>query len=198
MVCDVDEVVLHFVEPLRQLLAENGLRLGDGAFRLHGNVTNRRGERVGHDVVTGHLERLLLEQERRQYPVDGAAEALATLAAEATVILLTTVPHAHRDARVRTLASHGIGFPIVTNEGSKGAAIASISHPGPIAFIDDLPFNHRDVREHAPAAACIQFIADPVMRAVVPPLPPGVAATESWPEVVDGVRAAFAASAHRL
>ena len=92
--------------------------------------------------------------------------------------------HAHFEARERLLATHGITYPLVTTEGSKGAALASLSHTGPMVFIDDLPANHADVLGQVPGVVAIHLMADEEFRAQLPALPPDVQRADNWAHAV--------------
>lgn len=194
ILCDVDEVALEFVAPFRALLREEDLRLGDGAFRLHGNVFDDGGRAVEDARVSTLIDRLFDEQASRQAPVAGAAEALAEIARIGSVVLLTAMRHGHLEQRARHLHENGMAYPVATAERSKGAAIASLGHRAPVVFIDDLPSNHRDVLSQVPDATCIHFMADATLRALVPPLPEGVRRAATWPGVLGIVRDAIARS----
>ena len=185
IVCDVDEVVLEFVTPLRRFLATKRLALAAEGFRLHGNVRTGSGEIVPDNAVDSLVDEFFARQQDWQTPVAGCVVGLARLAETASVVLLTAMRHGHFDVRASLLASLEISWPLVTTEGSKGAALAELAHDGSIVFVDDLPFNHQDVRRHVPHACCIQFMADDIFSAQLPPLPAGVKKAADWPEIVE-------------
>lgn len=187
VVCDVDEVVLHFLEPFRALLAEDGLALHADSFGLHGNVRGPDGVPAPDRDVSAAIERLFTEQEARQTLVPGAVEGLARLARRAGVVMLTAMRHGHFEAREAHLAALGLPYPLVTTEGSKGRAIAHVMNDRPVAFIDDLPPNHADVLAHAPETLCVHLMADGPFAPLLPPLPPGVVCAADWPGVAETV-----------
>ena len=184
IVCDVDEVVLHFLQPFRDLLAERDLLLHPDSFALHGNVRHRDGTIAPDAEVSAAIERLFEEQAARQTLVPGAVDGLARLAGGAHVVLLTAMRHGHFAAREGHLAALGLPYPLVTTEGSKGRAIAHVANERPVAFIDDLPFNHADVRRHAPETLCVHLMADEPFAPVLPSIPDGVVAAADWWGVV--------------
>ena len=194
-VVDVDDVVLDFVGPLRSLLGSEGLHLATDTYRLHGNVRDTAGEPVSKERVLALIDRLFAEQERRQHPVAGAREGLDRLAQHGTVVLLTAMRHGHFETRERHLRAHGIEHALVTTEGSKGRAIASVEGAEPVVFVDDLPSNHADVRGHVPRATCIHFMANRDFAPVLPPLPEGVRAVGSWDAIVETAFGAIAGRA---
>ena len=187
VVCDVDEVVLHFLEPFRRLLAERDQLLHPESFRLHGNIRHRDGTPVPDGEVSAAIETMFEEQEARQTLVPGAREGLARLAERASVVLLTAMRHGHFDAREAHLTALGFPYPLVTTEGSKGRAIAHVANGRPVAFIDDLPYNHVDVRRHAPDTLCVHLMADAPFAPLLPPLPDGVAAVADWAGAVEAI-----------
>lgn len=194
-VVDVDDVVLRFLEPFRALLAERDLLLVADSFRLDGNVRDRAGTPATKAVISETIDTLFAEQDKRQVPLEGAVEGLRTLASHGPVVLLTAMRHGHFEVRQRTLAAHGIDVPLVTTEGSKGRAIASLARTGPVVFIDDLPHNHADVSAHVPRATTIQLVTDAEFGALMPPLPAGTLRADSWDEVVDLATVAIAGMA---
>ena len=187
VVCDVDEVVLHFLDPFRALLAEDALVLHADSFRLHGNVRGADGTPATDGAVSDAIERLFAEQGARQTLVPGAVEALERLAGRASVVLLTAMRHGHFDAREAHLRALGLSYPLVTTQGSKGRAIAHVANGRPVAFIDDLPPNHADVLTHAPETLCVHLMADETFAPLLPPLPHGVTPAADWPGAVAAI-----------
>ena len=134
--------------------------------------------------MSAAIEELFDQQATWQTLVPGARDGLARLADRASVVLLTAMRHGHFDAREAHLAALGLPYPLVTTEGSKGRAIAHVANGRPVAFIDDLPHNHRDVRRHAPEALCVHLMDDAPFAPLLPPLPDGVTAVPDWPAAV--------------
>ena len=187
IVCDVDEVVLHFLQPFRDLLASRDLWLHADSFSLHGNVRDDEGVVAPDADVSAAIDELFAEQMRWQTVVPGARDGLARLAERASVVMLTAMRHGHFDARERHLRALGFPFPLVTTEGSKGRAIAHVANDRPVAFIDDLPPNHADVLRHAPDTLCVHLMADEPFASLLPPLPDGVVAAPDWPTTVNTI-----------
>ena len=184
-VCDVDEVVLAFLQPYRAFLAANGMQLGGDQFRLHGNVRRTDGSLVDDTTVSADIDRFFAEQATWQTLVPGAREGLDALAASGNVLLLTAMWHRHLEARRAYLDALEIAYPLVTTEGSKGRAIAHVVEDRPVVFIDDMPRNHEDVQQHVPQATTIHYMADLTIAHLLPPLPTETIRASSWPEVVD-------------
>jgi hypothetical protein len=195
VVCDVDEVVLHFLKPLEAWLDRRGLWLHAVSYGLTGNI-KRKGsaDAIPKDDVAQLLIDFFDDEVGRQDAVEGAGAALANLAGRADVVLLTNVPHHHRDRRMENLAAHGLGFPVVTNDGPKGPALARLAAraTGPIVFIDDSPTNLKSVLAAVPEVHAIQFVADERFLALAPDVPGARLKTNRWPEVETYVAALVA------
>ncbi|WP_029057506.1 hypothetical protein [Stappia stellulata] len=163
VICDVDEVVLHFIAHLEEHLEAQGLRFLSHAYKLTGNIAGRDGAPVPANAVKDLLQDFFDTWTHRQQPVDGAAQALETLSRSADIVFLTNLPGAwNREKRVRTLAGHGMRYPVITNTGAKGGAVAALAagRRGPVAFIDDSPQNIRSVQTALADCVLIHFVAD--------------------------------------
>ncbi|MCK7614809.1 hypothetical protein [Roseibium sediminicola] len=171
IICDVDEVVLHLIAHLEDYLHARELQFLQHQYRLTGNI-GRQGD--SQPLAAEDVRRLLLsffdDVSHRQDMVPGAAAALNDLAETWDIVLLTNLPGGHnKPAREKLLGGMGIGFPVLTNSGPKGGAVAALAagRPAPVVFIDDSPTNHSSVNASLPAALQIQFIADPRFRATM-------------------------------
>jgi len=64
LICDVDEVVLHLVDPFVEVIEERGFELRTRAFKLTGNVFHREtGAEATQAQVWEGLTQLFEEQE---------------------------------------------------------------------------------------------------------------------------------------
>lgn len=185
LVLDVDEVVLHFIAPFQTLLAEHGARLHFESFRLTGNV---RSVSTGA-ALTGHeLDRVTCElyrdQERRQTPVEGAAQAVSALADVADVVFLTAMHPQFHDERRRLLDASGLRAPMIATERAKGGVVAELRERwrGPIVFVDDIPPNLEGVRRSVADVRLVHMMANPDFRPFLPPLPAGAHRAADWRE----------------
>ena len=164
IICDVDEVILHLIRHLEDYLHQRDLMFLNHEYRLTGNIARAADRGVlSADAVRGHLLAFFDEISHAQDLVDGADQALATLAEHWDIVLLTNLPGSHnKPAREKLLASMGVPFPVVTNSGPKGGAVAALAanRSGPVVFIDDSPTNHSSVQASLPSSIQIQFIAD--------------------------------------
>lgn len=167
LVCDVDEVVLHLVDPFEQVLEENGFYLKNHSFRLTGNVYHREtGREATQEEVWAGLTQLFDEQDRRQSLVDGVVDNLNALSEAVDIVFLTNMPHEFRDIRRKHLSNHGLDFPLITNSRSKVPAIKHIKRhcPLPVGFIDDTPKNLEQVRDNFEDVHLFHFMANEAFR----------------------------------
>ncbi|MEM9732641.1 MAG: hypothetical protein AAF903_04025 [Pseudomonadota bacterium] len=167
LICDVDEVVMHLVDPFVQVLQERGFELKNHSFKLTGNVYDRKtGREATQEEVWAGLTQLFEEQAQRQGIVEGVAEGLAHVAQSCDILFLTNMPHEFGEIRRAHLAHHGIPYPLVTNSRSKAPAISVIldhCHAG-AGFVDDTPKNLNQVREAVPAVQLFHFMANDDFR----------------------------------
>ncbi len=115
------------------------------------------------DIVRRMILEFFEAHAGNQRLVPGAADALRSLSQLADIVLLTNLPgSANKPVRQALLASHGISYPLITNRGPKGGAVAALAagRRQPVVFIDDSPSNLRSVRASLADAVLIQFIAD--------------------------------------
>ncbi|KAB0681849.1 hypothetical protein [Aureimonas leprariae] len=192
LLLDVDEVILHFIAPFRELLAEYGARLSPESFRLTGNVHSiATGTAVSGHELDRVTDRLYREQESRQTPVEGVGAALRDLAGMADIVFLTAMTPAHYAARRNLLDAAGLRYPLIATQRSKGAVAAELAacRPGPVVFVDDLPPNLVSVARSVPRAKLLHLMANEVFRPHLPPLPAGAARADDWPDAVPKIRA---------
>ena len=185
VVLDIDEVVIHFIEPFRALLEEEGARLHVENFRLTGNV---RSISTGA-ALTGHeldrmTARLYEDQEVRQGLVDGVCQAVAEIEGIADVVFLTAMTPAFYPVRRRLLDAAGLDQPMIATERSKGAVVAELAEiwKGPIVFVDDLPPNLTTVGRSVPGVHLVHLMASDAFRPHLPPLPAGAVSAKDWPD----------------
>ena len=197
LVCDCDEVLLHMVRHFGTWLRERH----DIAFSPDGgdfarSMTHADGTLVARETMWGMLDAFFPAEMDRQTLVPGAAEALATLAEQADIVILTNLGDHCRDHRIEQLARHGIAHRVDTNQGGKGEPVARLvaEHRAPVTvFVDDLAVHHESVARHAPAVHRLQLIAEPAMAPGVPPAPFAHARIDDWAEARGWIAARFAA-----
>ena len=181
VVCDVDEVILHFIAPFKAFLKANGHELRLASFSLNGNIFSLAdGARVANETVGNLLSAFYDAQEQWQRPFAGAHETLHGLLPVADVLLLTAMPPRHRESRRRLLSRYGFDFPLIASESPKGEVLQKLCRVNPptVIFIDDMLYNCRSVAEHMPDALAINMLIDDDYRALAPRTePPAVVAT---------------------
>ncbi len=161
IICDADEVLVHFVGPLSAFLEENGARLVLESFRLFGNIRHgQTGEPLEKAPALALLDRFFSERVAECPPVAGAAAALEELSERAEIVVLTNVPIHARAARAAALSDQGMAYPLIANAGAKGPAVSALSEKrrGPVIFYRRHPaesrFGGRPRGGHAPHPFC--------------------------------------------
>ncbi len=185
VICDVDEVIVHFTRDFESYIGEEDLWLDTSSFALNGNIKCRRtGDPAPDDRVMDLINRFFEERTRHMQPIDGAIESLLHIGDVADVVLLTNLPHSAGDHRRANLAGHGLPFPVITNSGPKGPAINHlVSQTGkPAVFIDDSPHFIASAQEHAPDVHLIHFLHDERFARHIAPLDYVSLRTDRWDE----------------
>ena len=191
VICDVDEVVVHFTRGFEAYLARHGLWLDPASFALHGNIKN---EATGIPVAIAEVAQLIdsffVDETENLDAIDGAVSALQNLGNDSTVVMLTNLPHHARDKRIANLQRHGLGFPVVTNSGPKGPAISHLADQtgAPVVFIDDSPNFIQSARDHAPHVHLVHFLHDARYARHVQPFSFVSLLTGRWDEALPHVR----------
>lgn len=186
VICDVDEVVVHFTRDFESYLEQRGLWLDTSSFSLNGNIRGRAdGLQLAVADVGVLIETFFAERTLHLEPIEGAIEALLHLANSADIVMLTNLPHAAAEDRRKNLASHGLLFPVVTNSGPKGPAVKALAGlaDGPAIFIDDSPGFIASAREHAPDVHLIHFLHDARFARHIAPLDYVSLRAERWSDV---------------
>jgi hypothetical protein len=186
LITDADEVLFAFMAAFERHLGENGAYFDWSSYRLNGNIRQLvTREPLDNPAVKALLAGFFDARTRHIEPVPGAAEALAALARRLQVVVLSNVPrHRHGD-RAFALARHGMGFPLIANEGAKGAAVAALAAMtrAPVFFIDDAPSHHADVAAAAAAVLRIHFVGNPRLAALIGPAEACHLRARDWPEI---------------
>jgi len=185
LVVDVDDVLLEFVRPFIAYLDAGGFRLGLKSFKLHGNIVEKNGGApVADERVSQLIDSFFGAQSDWQKAVEGAVETIAALSENAEIVMLTAMPHRHRQVRRAHLDRIGFPYPLLTTESAKGPAIRQLRGDGHrhVAFVDDIPHNLVSVRSAVADAHLFHLMAMPSLRALLPPLPESIAPVDSWTE----------------
>jgi hypothetical protein len=163
VICDVDEVVVHFTRSFEEFLHLRELRLEAASLALAGNIRQLTDNlAIKPEAVAGLIDDFFAERTRTLQPIEGAIEALLGFAQSANVVMLTNLPHFAKDDRVLNLSDHGINYPVITNSGPKGPAIKNLASraKGPVIFVDDSPGFIQSAYDHAPHVHLIHFLQD--------------------------------------
>ena len=185
-IVDVDEVLGLFVAGFGRFLESAGLEFRLETFSLTRSIF-RPGEAVHLDPAEGreHLHQFFRRGSFEMEPAPGAAKALAALSKRAQVVILSNAPRPARLARARWLGRHGLDYPLLLNEGPKGAAVAALAarSGGATAFVDDMLPNLDSVAEAAPAVQRFQHVADERLRPLAPTAPERHVRIDDWDEL---------------
>ena len=195
VVVDVDEVLAMFMRGFEKFIGGHGYEMRIERFALYQNIY-KPGETEHIDVAAGRqLFELFFEADVEDIdPAPGAAEALARLAEQASIVILTNAPAQGREPRARWLVKHGLDYPMIVNSGVKGPAVAAMKAKTRArgAFIDDLLPNLDSVAESAPGVATFQMVADERLRPLAFSAPERHARIDDWAELGPAIAAAIA------
>jgi hypothetical protein len=163
LICDVDEVILHFVNDFEAFLKDRDLLLVVTGFHLSGSISPiGGGALLAPDACTELVARFFEERTAHMTPIAGAVRAIQQLSQHCDVIFLTNLPGEAGDARKANLMSHGLNFPVITNTGPKGPAIRALAAQteNRVAFVDDSPGFLQSSHEYAPHVTTVHFLQD--------------------------------------
>lgn len=163
LICDVDDVVVHFIRAFEDYIAAHRLFLDPASFALNGNVRHRdSGEPMENAKLARLIDEFFHDSTETLKPIDGALDALNEISRTADVVLLTNLPHHARAKRVANMRGLGLDFPVVTNSGPKGPAIREMARRSAreVVFIDDSPNFIASSFEHAPHVHLVHFLHD--------------------------------------
>lgn len=194
LVLDVDEVLLEFMAPFMSFLDAQGLRFLAKSFNLTGNIIERQTNKpLDQEAVSALLGNFFDAQRHWQTAALGAAEAVASLAQDAEVVMLTAMPHRHRQVRRDHLDVLGFPYPLLTTEAAKGPALRQLRGDSgrAVAFVDDIPHNLISVREAVADAHLFNLMAYRDMRPFLPPLPEGIVVADDWSEAAPKIASAL-------
>ena len=187
IICDVDEVLVHFLQGFEAYLEERDLWLDARSFALNGNILSRpTGLPVDKTAVAGLLDGFFSERTGGLARIPHAAESLRELSRLADIVLLSNIPAAYEAARTANLLAHGMAYPLFVNEGNKGPAVRRLAdrRTGRVIFIDDIPHYLASAREHVPHVHLIHFMQDERFVRHAPPLEFVALRTNDWRTVL--------------
>lgn len=197
LVVDCDEVLLHMVVPFRQWLdEEHHIHFDFNSGFAEALRHKQTGELVASPLIWQLLNSFFQTQMHRQYPIEGAAEALNLLGEQADVVILTNIGEfTTASGRTEQLRRVGIDFPVVANRGGKGRPLAGLIdqyRPSLTIFVDDLAENHASAARHASSAWRLHMVGEPELAPNIQPSPNAHARIDRWSEARRWVEEIFA------
>lgn len=184
LICDCDEVLLHFVGPFQDYLRDtHEMSLGLDTFALSGNIRRADGSVVEQTAFLPLLDGFFDTHMTTQTPAPGAADALAKIAEVADIVILTNIADHHAVVRTSELARLGMPYRVIGNSGPKGVPVSALVESfmaTRAVFVDDLPHHHASVRKHVPEVHRLQMVADPRLRDLIPQATDADARIDDW------------------
>jgi hypothetical protein len=174
VVVDVDEVLALFFQGFGRFVAQHGYELRCDKFALFSNIFEPGGtEHLEIERGRALFDEFFLTGSELMKPAPDAAESLAELSAQASVVILTNAPPHGRDERARWLRRHAMDYPMVINSGPKGPLVAALAEQTrePVVFIDDIVSHLDSCAEAAPRVRRFQTVADVGLRPLAPSKP---------------------------
>ena len=166
LITDCDEVLLHMVAHFQEWLDEAlDIHFAFETGQFSDALTHRSsGETLPDARVWELLTRFFREEMDRQTATSGAIEALREIGEVADIVVLTNLGYDAQPLRVAQLATHGLHYEVVCNQGGKGVparAIIERHQPTVTVFVDDLHMHHASVAKHAPEVWRLHMVAEP-------------------------------------
>jgi hypothetical protein len=190
IVCDVDEVVVHFIKAFEQWLDEHGCWLDPASFALNGNVKRRSDNMpIPVEELQTHFGGFLGQRTATFEEIANASRSLKHLSGVADVIMLTNMPQEYYDDRMLNLSALDMNYPVVVNTGHKGPAMIEITaaSAAPVIFIDDTPSNITSVREAVPDVHVVHFMQDERFGRHCLPIDGISLRSDNWNETADHI-----------
>jgi len=190
LILDADEVLLRFVEGFDRFLRARELFIDLTSYRLHGNVKRLDDHSQVLDVeVTALLDEFRADLDSL-IMVEGAQATLQALSPLLQIVILSNVPPAQAEARLRNFASHGFDFPLLTNSGLKGEAVRTLVKQGgtPAFFVDDIPQHLQSVATFAPHVWRIHLIGDDRLKPLLQAAEHAHLRADSWADAEAFIR----------
>lgn len=197
VITDCDEVLLHMVVPFAQWCdAEHGVlfRMEDASFA---NALKRKecGTPLEASEVWPLLDGFFRAEMARQYPIPGALAAMAAIAEQADIVVLTNVGPEHQQGRIDQLAAHGFHAPVIGSRGGKGEPVRRLVEeyrPSIALFIDDLANHHHSVAIEAPDVWRLHLVGEPAIAGKIAPARHAHARIDEWAAARDWILARLA------
>ncbi|MBW8296138.1 HAD family hydrolase [Sphingopyxis sp.] len=197
VITDCDEVLMHMVVPFAEWVdAEHGVlfRIEDASFA--GALKRKEcGTPLEAAEVWPLLDAFFRGEMARQYPIPGALEAMAAIAEQADIVVLTNVGPDHQQARIEQLALHDFHAPVIGSRGGKGEPVRRLIEqyqPSVALFIDDLAGHHHSVAQEAPDVWRLHLVGEPAIADKIAPAKHAHARIDDWAAAQDWILARLA------
>ena len=197
VITDCDEVLMHMVVPFAEWVdAEHGVlfRIEDASFA--GALKRKEcGTPLEAAEVWPLLDAFFRGEMARQYPIPGALEAMAAIAEQADIVVLTNVGPDHQQARIEQLAMHDFHAPVIGSRGGKGEPVRRLIEqyqPSVALFIDDLAGHHHSVAQEAPDVWRLHLVGEPAIADKIAPAKHAHARIDDWAAAQDWILARLA------
>lgn len=195
LICDVDEVVVHFTQELEMYLLDQDLVLDTSTYALSGNIKSiANNTALSNEHVSQLITDFFRERTKFMTPIEGAVDALQKMGSLANVVMLTNLPHEQGEDRAHNLRELGLEFPVVTNSGPKGPAISHLAGlvQAPVVFVDDSPGFIASAQAHAPDVHLVHFVQDKRFDHLIERFPYVSLRTHHWDEALPHIIDIFA------
>lgn len=191
VVCDVDDVVLHFAAPFQDFLRGEGYQLLPRSFRLTGNIVSAETQiALEQPDVRRLVEAFFEAQENWQSPFDLVVQTLRALSGEADVVFLTAMPPRYQEQRRRLLDRLDLAFPLIASEEPKGPIVHRLhaGRPLPSVFIDDMAHNLHSVRDHLPQSLLLHMMPESPLHVLAPKPAEDIVRATDWTHAAELIR----------
>jgi len=192
VVSDCDGVLLEFIDPfIAYLEGVHGLTLTLTSFALAGNIRHADGAPVAMARFPALLDGFFSDHMPSQTAIPGAVQALASLAQDCDVVVLTNIADHHAVARTAELARLGMPYRVIGNHGPKGPPLKALLdefQPSAAVFLDDLPPHLNSAKKTVPQVHCIHMIAEEPLRHLIPAAEDADARIDDWPQALAHIR----------
>ncbi|WP_428631544.1 HAD family hydrolase [Sphingopyxis sp.] len=194
VITDCDEVLMHMVVPFAEWVdAEHGVlfRIEDASFA--GALKRKEcGTPLEAAEVWPLLDGFFTTEMTRQYPIPGALAAMAAIAQQADIVVLTNVGPEHQQRRIDQLALHDFHAPVIGSRGGKGEPVRRLIEqyrPSVAVFIDDLAGHHHSVAQEAPDVWRLHLVGEPAIAGKIAPSKHAHARIDDWTAAQDWILA---------
>jgi hypothetical protein len=197
LISDCDEVLLHMVGHFAEWLDEaHGMSFALEAPGFRDAIRDKAtGALVPEDRIWPLLDRFFDTEMHRQNVVPGAVQALASIAKEADIVILTNLGDEYQAPRIKQLEAFDIRHRVRCNRGGKGGPVVELieeMRPSVTVFVDDLDVHHESVAKHAPEVWRLHMIAEPRVAAHKGKAPHAHARIDEWGAATDWIMGRFA------